>query len=227
MRIAFPILLLLASVAIAAGPEITPIPAPELTGWKEIPVASGKLVEFSAAPASSWDFIDDVFDGRVFEGGKRAVFLFPDGRHRVIVTGPDGGRTRIVFVAGNGPGPGPTPPIDSLAKELAALYAGEPAATRLKDMQSLAALYLLMIDEAANPAYTTAANLNAKFVEARDLMLSDKGSAPRLPTVRKRCGAEVAATIGDNPDAPLTDVSRKAVAAVYARLAKAVSDATK
>lgn len=229
MRFASSLLLcgLMCHVLAAAGPEVTPVPAPDAGSWKEMPVAANELVVFGAAPAgSTWDFLDDSFRGRVFEGGKVAAFVFPEGRHKVIVTGPDGGRTRIVFVAGVGPAP-PAPPTDSLVKELATLYAGEPAATRLKDMQSLSALYTLMVTEAANQSYATAAQLNARFVEARDLMLSDAKTPPRLPAIRKRCGAEVAAVIGDNPDAPLTEASRKAVAAVYAKLAQAVLDATK
>lgn len=228
MRYPFSLLLLGAMLHVsAAGPEVTPIPAPDATAWSELRVSAGKLVVYGAAPASTWDFVDDTFAARVFEGGKLCAFVFPEGRHKVMVTGPDGAKTRLVFVAGNAP-PEPKPvPIDSLVKELAELYAAETSASKKADMQSLSALYTLMVAEAGNATYTSAAQLNATFIDARDRMLSDGKTPARLPTIRKRCGQEVQATIGDNPDATLTEASRKAVAAVYARLAQAVAEAAK
>ncbi|VTT98952.1 unnamed protein product [Gemmataceae bacterium] len=247
MRFPFALLLagLLAHAAAAAGPEITPLPPVEAAEWKEVRVAAGELVWFQAQPASTWDFIDDGVKGRAVEDGKVAGLVCGPGRHRVIVTARDGSRSRFVFVAG-GPEPGPRPPepvpVDALAKELRDLLAADPSPTKRADLQALSALYALMVGEAdatvddvgpdgqkrKRPAYETAAALNATFVRARDSMLKGPGdAAPRLPALRKRCGDEVAAVAGTDPDAPVTDATRAKLKAVYGRLARAVADAAK
>lgn len=232
MRLASALLLcgLLLQTVAAAPPEITPIPSPTGKAWKEVEVVADDIVAYSAQPASTWEFVDETFKGFIFENGAAAAFKFPKGTHRVIITGPDKSTTRIKFIAGGDivpPQPDPKP-SDALVNELKTLYAAEPSPTKRADMQALSSLYTLMVTEAANPTYTSAAQLNATFTDARDRMLKGPtDSAPRLPTIRKRCGSEVAAVIGDNPDAALTDASRKAVAAVYQRLASAVGEASK
>ena len=43
----------LAALSHAGPPEVVPVPAPESAEWREVRVSAGKLVVFSAAPASS------------------------------------------------------------------------------------------------------------------------------------------------------------------------------
>jgi hypothetical protein len=89
-------------------------------------------------------------------------------------------------------------------------------------MQALAALYTLMVAECDNPEYATVGALNDTFVRARDDMLKGPGGVAKLPAVRKRCGAEVAAVFGTDAGAALTDPVRTKAKAVYAALARAV-----
>ena len=233
MRFACSLLLLglVLQVAAAAPPEVQIVPPSEPDKWTPLTAAANRLLVLKAEPASVWQHVGDgACDWRTFENGKLAAICGGPGKYRFTVTSPAGEVSRIeVTLSGDIVPPKPEP-IDTLVKELRELYQGEPAATRKADMAALAALYTLMVDECASPAYTTAAQLNAKFLDARDRMLRDPkkpDDPPRLPLVRKRCGQEVLAVIGDNPDAALTDGSRKVVAAVYARLAQAVTEAAK
>lgn len=211
-------------VLAAAPPELTPLPPADPVEWKEVRVAAGELVWFTVQPASTWEFLDDTFQGRAVADGSVGGFVFPKGTHRVTVTAKDGSRSRYKFVAGDGP-PVPT---DSLVKDLRDRYAADTSATKRADMASLAALYTLMVSESAKADYATAAALNQTFVTARDGMLSDgKGGPVRLLTVRQRCGQEIAAIIGDQADTPITPELRKALAAGYTRLSGAVTEAAK
>ncbi len=248
MRIASILLLCGLQIQLVAAdhPKIAEVVRDKPGEWQEFSVAVGRQLILDAKSPSQWGLMDDeAADLTPVEGGAKAAFSAPKaGRFRVAVAVGES-LVRIVIVVGNAPSPPkpPTPPVppgpdpkppeppspaDPLAKELAALYTAETSPTKKSDMQALSALYSLMVTETANPTYSSAAQLNATFVDARDRMLSDgKGGAARLAPLRKRCGIEVAAVIGDNPDAALTDGSRKAVAAVYQRLASAVNEASK
>jgi hypothetical protein len=247
VRLAFSLLLFsLIAQAVAANdpPKVVEVPRDNPTGWTEFTASIGRPLVLDAKSAAKWGLMDDDLADLVpVEGGSKAVFSAPKaGRYKLAVAvGED--LVRIAVTVGTAPKPPsppvpvppdpkppvpPAPPVDPLTTELASLYAAEPATTRKADMQSLSALYTLMVTESADATYATASQLNAKFVEARDSMLTDaKTKTTRLPGVRKRCGGEVAAVIGDNPDAPLNDASRKAVANVYERLSKCVNDAAK
>lgn len=228
MRIAFAfhLSLILVSLGAAADSAVVEVPRGKPAEWHEFNVEVGRPILLDAKQPAKWGLMDDVEADLIpVEMGAKAVVSSPKaGRVKIAVAVGDD-LVRIVVVVGGAKPPGPPSPkpADPLVVELATLYATEPAATRKADMQSLSALYTLMIEECQSPAYTTAESLNGRFIEARDSMLSDpkKKDGPRLPTIRKRCGAEVAAVIG-NGDLILTKASRDALAAVYERLAKAV-----
>lgn len=247
MRLAYSLLLFaltLQLVAAAEPPKVVEVPRDKPDEWVEFTIAIGKPLQLDAKTASKWKCMDDGADLIPVDGGSRAIFSSPKaGRYKIACAIGDDLVAIAVTVGTALPKPPapdpkpvppepkpptPAPPVDPLTTELAALYAAEPVTTRKADMQSLSALYTLMVTESADATYGTAAALNAKFVEARDSMLTDpKTKVTRLPGVRKRCGGEVAAVIGDNPDAPLTDASRKGVTGVYERLAKCVGEAAK
>lgn len=220
--------LVLFSGAVAIGadpPQVVEVPQPPASKWAEFKAQPGRLLVLSAGATAKWVVIDDGCDLVPVADGKTATFSAPAaGRYRVVcVVGPE--PVRCVVIVGTppepDPGPGPKPPApDALVADIKAAFTADGG--KLADLQSLSALYTLMVSECASAEYATAADLNARYVAARDTML--KGA---LPTVRKRCGQEISAAIGSDPSASLTDTSRKAIAACFARLAKAVDDASK
>lgn len=228
-------LILLGLIALGAGartspaadpPQVVEVPVPPASKWTEFKCQPGRQLILSAGAAAKWVVIDDGCDLVPTADGKTATFSAPGaGRYRVVcVVGAEPVRC-LVVVGSPEPGPNPkppepTPPTDTLVADIKAAFTAD--AGKLADLQSLAALYTLMVGECADTTYATAADLNARYVAARDTML--RGA---LPGVRKRCGQELGAAIGADPAAALTVDSRKTIAATFARLAKAVEDASK
>lgn len=228
-------LILVGLIALGAGahtslaadpPQVVEVPVPPASKWTEFKAAPGRQLVLSAGALAKWVVIDDGCDLVPTADGKTATFSAPGaGRYRVVcVVGAEPVRCLVIVGTppepGPGPNPGPTPPIDTLVADIKAAFTAD--AGKLADLQSLAALYTLMVGECADMTYATAADLNARYVAARDTML--RGA---LPGVRRRCGQELAAAIGADPTASLTADSRKAIAATFSRLAKAVEDASK
>lgn len=214
MRTVLLLLLLTATPAWAAPPEVSPVPAPPAAAWTELRVPAGEVVVLSAAPASEWD-ADPV--PHTFEAGKYAVFLLQKGESRkVVVTGPDKGRTRLVLVAGDGPGPVPPkpPPADPLADRLRAAFAADADAKKAEHAKDLAELYRQAATLAGKAELTTSGELLARVRAASSALVG----ADALKAVRKEVAAELAALLP--ADAALTDEQRKAVADLFGRLAK-------
>lgn len=221
--------LALAPAALAAdGPQVVEVPVPPASKWTEFKAAPGRLLVIGCATGGKWAPFDDGCDVVPASDGKSATFSAPlAGRYKLGVATEKGELVRVVVVVGNpepgpgpGPGPGPTPPVDTLVADIKAAFTADGG--KLADLQSLAALYTLMVGECADMTYATAADLNARYVTARDTMLKNA-----LPGVRRRCGQVLGAAIGADPAAVLTSVSRETIAATFARLAKAVEDAAK
>lgn len=234
-------LILVGLIALGAGartslaadpPQVVEVPVPPASKWTEFKAAPGRQLILSAGALAKWVVIDDGCDLVPTTDGKTATFSAPGaGRYRVVcVVGAEPVRCLVIVGTppepgpGPGPGPGPTPPTDTLVVDIKAAFAtdgGDKA-----DLRDLAALYKLMVKECGKADYATPEQLNRIYLESRKNLLEENGVI-KLPEVRKRCSVEIAVAMGADPSASLTADSRKTIAATFARLAKAVEDASK
>jgi hypothetical protein len=230
--VSLPTLHLILCLTVAAGsarsaqPEVVAVPPPDAGKWTEVKAAAGKLLVLSAEPASKWLLVDDSggADLRTFEAGKFGAFVAPVGRHRIIVTGPDGTPAKIVVVVGDAPpGPGPTPPVppvppvDQLAAKLRAAFDADlaPVAERKKHAAALAELYRQIAERVCpDPAITGPTMLFDRARESAKILVG----VDALLGVRKVVGEELA---GIFPvEAPLTKDQRDAAGRLFRRLAE-------
>lgn len=185
-------------------------------------VAAGEIVVLSAQPASEWEVVEGP-QPYTFEQGKCAVFLLVAGeRRKVTITGPDKMKNRLILVAGgDGPKPpDPKPPVpkpeDPLKVKLKAAIDADPepdAAKKVEHVKDLAVLYRQGVSIAQSKDIGTAAELITKAREAANLLIGPNA----LVGVRKVVGEEIKLILP--ADAPLTDDQRKAIAALFTRLA--------
>lgn len=110
------------------------------------------------------------------------------------------------------PGPDIKPPVDVLAGKLREAFGtGNP-----NDAKALAALYREAAKLCEDAALESGNQLNAKLAQASTAMV---GKDVLIP-LRKVVLGELQLILGANPtDEPLTDVQRKAAAALFVRLA--------
>jgi hypothetical protein len=235
--VSLPSLLLVLCLTVAAGsarsaqPEVVAVPPPDAGRWTEVKAAPGKLLVLSAEPASKWLLVDDGAgaDLRTFEAGKFGAFVAPLGRHRIIVTGPDGTPAKIVVVVGDappgppGPGPGPSPPVppvppvDQLAAKLRAAFDADlaPVADRRKHAAALAELYRQIAERVCpDPAITGPTMLFDRARESAKILVGTDA----LLGVRKVVGEELANIFP--VEAPLTKDQRDAAGRLFRRLAE-------
>lgn len=207
-------LLLAPAPARADAPDVRPVPAPASAAWEEMRVPAGELVVLSAAPASEWDADPTP---HTFESGKYAVFLLKPGEtRRVVVTGPDKARRRLVLVAGE-PGPVvPPKPADPLAARLKAAYDADPApADKRKDhAKDLAELYRQAADLAGKADVATSGDLLQRVRAASGMLVGPDA----LKGVRAEVAKELAVILP--ADAALADDQRKAAAELFRKLAQ-------
>ena len=208
-------LLLAPAQARADAPDVRPVPAPASAAWEEMRVPAGELVVLSAAPASEWDADPTP---HTFESGKYAVFLLKPGESRkVVVTGPDKAKRRLVLVAGE-PGPvvPPKPPADPLAARLKAAYDADPAepAKRKGHAKDLAELYRQAADLAGKPDVATSGDLLQRVRAASGMLVGPDA----LKGVRAEVAKELAVILP--ADAALADDQRKAAAELFRKLAQ-------
>lgn len=211
-------LLALAPAAAAAEPDVRPVPPPAAAKWAELPVPAGELVVLSAAPASEWDADPTP---HVFEGGRYAVFLLAKGETRkVVVTGPDKSKSRVLLVAGDAPGPLPPPkpkpkPEDPLKARLKAAYDADPAepAKRKDQAKDLAELYRQAADLCGKPEVATSGDLLHRVRAASATLVG----ADALKGVRREVAQELAVLLP--ADAALSGEQRLAVAELFRKLA--------
>lgn len=240
------VLLLFAAPAAAAPPAVTVVPPPAPAEWVELRADPGRHLVLSAGKEpASWLAADDC-DLTPDRDGTTAVFTASrPGRYRVLVTGP-GGTTRVAVTVGADPTPPPQPKPkppepkpqppdakpDALVVELRVLLAAEPEQTVREDGEvlarrdacaRLAELYKLMVGECARAEYATPGQLNTRFRAAADKMLGKALTGG----FRQRLGREIAAAVGPDPDAALTDAARRDMAILFARLARAVEEAAR
>lgn len=229
--VSLPSLLLVLCLAVAAGsaraaqPEVVAVPPPDPGKWTEVKATPGKLLVLSAEPASKWLLVDDATgaDLRAFEAGKFGCFAGPVGRHRVIVTGPDGTPAKIVVVVGDAPpgpkppDPPPVPPVDPLAAKLRAAFDADlaPVADRRKHAAALAELYRQIAEKVCpDPAITGPTMLFDRARESAKILVGPDA----LPGVRKVVGEELSAIFP--VEAPLTKDQRDAAGRLFRRLAE-------
>lgn len=197
----------------AAEPDVTPVPPPAAPAWAEMKVPAGEIVVLQAKPSSEWDADPAPY---VFEGGKYAAFLLQKGEtRRVVVTGPDKAKTRLVLVAGE---PGPKPPepkLDPLKARLKAAYDADPAEPAKKQGQAkdLAELYRQAAALALRDDVASSGELLRRVRDAAGTLVG----ADALKSVRTEVAAELKAVLP--ADAALADEQRKAVADLFRKLA--------
>lgn len=210
-----------ASVAAAAPPEITPVPAPKASEWVELKVAAGEVVVLSAQPASEWDTLD-ASPPHTFEQGRYAVFLLAAGdRKRVVVTGPDKAKSRLVLVATGEPMPKPPEPKpkDELRERLKAAYDADAGADRRESVKLLVELYRQLAEKVCpDRAVTTVGDLLARARDVSGLLLK----AEQLPGVRQVVAKELGLLFP--ADGPLSDEQRKRAADLFTKLASVLGD---
>lgn len=216
---------------LAAATATAQEPAP-----KPLRAESGRLVQIHAPAPARWLRCSPDFDCIPSESGKSAIFCakLPAGTKAAqfwLWAVPEGAEPILFEITvgdeppgpGPGPGPAPAPPKSPLAKELAALYAADPSPTKADDLAELAALFRAAPRFALDPETTTAGQLAESVRRA----VQAKLGTDRLRSLRERIAREVAAGMPELPEAPLTDETRKAAAALYGRIAGALSEAAK
>lgn len=219
----FPLaLLMFASVpTFGAPPEVVEVPRGDASSWKEIKAQPGRLLILKAEPASKWLLVDeDAADLKEFEGGKLAAFVAQAGRHKLIVTAPDGTPARIEVVVGGAPPVPPKPPgpkpVDSLKEKIAAAVAADPLAgeARKKAVADLAELYRQVAAKVV-PSETVSTR-DELLDRARTLSAAVIGPDV-LVGVRKVVGEELAALLP--VESALTAEQRAALKQLFERLA--------
>lgn len=216
----------LAAPAAADPLRVVEVPPPKPPTAVEFRCAAGEQLQLQSPRPSVWVVFDAGCQirtpGNASPADTATFTATAKGVYRFLAISADGFVLGSVTVGTPDPGPGPGPgpaPADPLVRDIKAAFAedgGRPA-----DMKALAALFTLMVTEAGKPEYATAAALNKVYLAARDEMLNGA-----LPAVRRRCGQEVAAVVGTDADAALTDATRAKLKALYARLAAAVGEAS-
>lgn len=217
-------LLLAAALARADPPKVVEVPRGEPTKWVELRTPPGRLLVLSAEPASKWLLVDEdgAADLRPFEGGKLAAFCSPTpGRHKLLVTSPEGSASRVAVVVGDTPPePGPKPPEpkpDPLRAKVKAAFDADlaPVAERKKHAAALAELYRQIgTTVCPDPAVTgptmlfERARASARILVGPDALLG----------VRRVVGEELAVILP--VESPLTADQRDATAGLFARLAE-------
>ncbi len=206
---------------------VVPVPAPKSDPWTELKCDINAPVVLSAgeAKAVTWRLIDEGTGATltVVPGSTSAVFVASKpGRFR-FASIADGKPEWCAMTAGDVPPPappGPPMPPDAFTAKLQAAYTADTGATKAADLKQLIGLYLESVDFAKKSDFLTAADLFAAVsAAATQLLPPDAAGQRKLAGVRAAIGADLAAVLPGDPDAPLTDAIRGAAAAAFAKYA--------
>ena len=149
------------------------------------------------------------------------------GRYKLVVFSDGAEAQRLTVVVGDPPdvppGPGPLPPDPpkpdaALVKKLQAAYAEDAGPMKSADLKQLVALYLEAVAFAGNPEIVTAGALLDAIRGASASLVP----AGRLSGLRAVLAAELVAALPTDAAAVLDADGRKAAAALFGRLAKAL-----
>ncbi len=222
--------LLILPLLLAADP-VTADKPPDLPAPVEVRAAPGVPVVLRSGTPGGWELAREKADAAwliPFPDGSGAYFVGSKSGDRVLVlvTRAAGEKPapadRVVVVVGPPPDPEPAPPPkpkpdDALVRAFkdAVLADPAPAAEKAKQLADLAELYRQAAGFARAAEVASVADVVAR-VRTAAVALNVTG----LPAVRAKVAAELAAVFPG--DAPLTDESRAALAALFTRLSAAL-----
>ena len=232
------VLAILLSHFVAAADEPLVVPRPASPKWTEIKADSdGRAWIDVGEKAAEWELIDRA--GAYLDvppGSKYAVFAATKpGAYRIVAVS-DGKLVRVIVQVGDvppPPKPGPPDPpgpkpVDELTKKLQAAYSADLGATKAADLRQLISLYLSAAESARSPKLATAAKLYDAVMEtAAEFLPDDKVTGRRLAGIRKLVAADLNAVMeAVDPDAPISDEVRTALAAAFTKYATALKGVT-
>lgn len=228
-RLSLAVLLLGASPAFAAPPEVPPTLAAE----------PGEITELVVKPAAGKDFgyavvgPKSAFREMRSDAATERVFWFhakTAGTYTVVwwTVGEKVSARTVITVGGEPPIPDPKPvppkppaPVDPLVQLLADAYATEAAVDRRERMRALAGVMRFGATAANDPNHTLNVHVSAAVSKERTAKVGDS-----LPAVRKAIGAYLGGELGDvviGLDAP----GRAKISAAYTRLAVSLEEVSK
>lgn len=228
MRLALPVLLLLASPIWGEPPKITIPPVVRPTGQyvqfvPETNAVSVHYVGLSGVSPFPSDFLSD----------KRAFVLDTYGKaagkydFTAVAAGSKGEQTAVAFsvLIGDvppgpspGPSPGPTPPSDPFTQALKTAWTLELAQDK-QQKSKLVNYYKAAAAIAANPAHTTNAALWTAL-KSEQVRLDAAGVLPKIREVMREEAYKIWPQPGASPGAAPTPQERTAAAAMYAKAAQ-------
>lgn len=223
------LVLVLSLAAPAQSPTIGEAPAlPPAANWVQLTAKPGKIVRIASDATARWALVEETAPAEVVASadGLTAIFVAEKpGRYRVVAAGEKGEIVRVIIVVGDAPPgpvplpvdpvkpPTPMPPPDVLKAKFAAAYALDKSdpVKRAECLADLMELYAQATKLANDPAILTTADLAAR-VRAASVMLVPTG----LADLRRAIAVEIVVVMPT--DTALTADSRKAVAALFARI---------
>jgi len=210
-----------------------------------VPIVDGGPPKWRADPAVTEFDLEKLFGPQIAAQAKGRVYIAPlaPGRYKVESwCGKENLASEIAtcwLVVGNppDPGPGPKPPDPKppdpkppgpdnkpsvLTAKLQAAYTADTSAPSVKAGAKvmLQGLYEAMIDHSRQPAITTTGELLSDMKKVAEKMIAPGA----LIEVRKVISAEIATSLGTNPDLKLDPDLRPRAIEVFTRIAKSLSE---
>ncbi len=213
-----------AAASRAAEPDPVPLKVPV-----EVRAPPATIVEVKAETTGKvvkWISLTPGLSLRPIDSGRLLLVSGPVGRYELLaytaLADIPSEPVRCAVIIGRPPDPGPKPPDDRLFARLKSAFDSDSAlaATKREQAKDLAALYRAAAKLAQDPETPTSGELLARVRQAARTLVGPDA----LKDVRHVAADALAALLPT--DAPLAEVQRATVAALFTRLATILEELT-